>query len=183
MLYLIDTNVFLHTIPNNILDVAIACKKKDSCMIITETILSEIDPYKKSETYETVDKLTHGHMSGLEYIKIFDISKDTEVQETLKLIRNSFYYWIDKPEFWQKQVELGTIKKEDVRKEMKRAKKIDLGECELVAIIKCHKSEYSIVSNDYGNVHLHPHYNIFEAYKNDIGLVHSGPSWLKIIGI
>ena len=44
MYYLVDTNVFLHSICDEIYKVADVCKKNETEITVTETILNELEP-------------------------------------------------------------------------------------------------------------------------------------------
>lgn len=44
MYYLVDTNVFLHSISDTIFTVADLCKKNGTDITVTETILNELEP-------------------------------------------------------------------------------------------------------------------------------------------
>lgn len=58
----------------------------------------------------------------------------------------------------------------------------DMGEYELIAIVKCSDDQYEIVSNDKGRVFLHLDQNLFDSYAIDAGLiVISSENWLETI--
>ena len=83
------------------------------------------------------------------------------------------------PDYLHYLIQQGKLNRDDV----KRLRKKDLGECELLAIAKASKGEYWMVSNDLGRVYMHPEQNIFESYEGDSDVtVLLGMEWIKRIG-
>ena len=188
MYYLVDTNVFLHSICNNIFAVADLCKKNETEITITETILNELEPgyYLELEDinarniYTAVHNLSFGIM-GIKIIRIVKLEDIPGAKEELRKIRKKFYSWMTDVNYLNHLIEKGIITSDDIKKKSFRKK--DLGECELIAIAKSSKGEYEIVSNDKGKVFLHPEQNLFDDYAAEIGLVVlSSKEWLKNIG-
>lgn len=188
MYYLVDTNVFLHSICDNIFSVADLCKKNGTEITITETILNELEPgyYLEIEdesarnAYACVHNLSFGTM-GLKVIRLVKIDDIPGAKEELKIIRKRFYSWMNDVSYLNYLVSQGVITADDIKKKTFRNK--DMGECELIAIAKSADEEYEIVSNDRGRVFLHPEQNLFDEYAAGIGLtVLSSDEWLDRIG-
>ena len=185
MYYLVDTNVFLHTIDSEIGEVASKCKESGSDITITQTILDELCPgiYKEcddpssKEVYNSVSNYVDGRM-GFKLIKKLDINDITEAKKELKKIRDRYYKWTRDPIYLNKLIQEGKLTKEDIRKKSFRNK--DLGECELVAIAVTDPDIYEIVSNDRGRVYMHPDQNIYDSYKDRVRIL-TGEEWLEII--
>lgn len=184
MKYLVDTNIFLHTINSNIYGVAALCKELSSCINITPTILMELEPgyyleqqdKSSKEIYTCVNNLTNG---CLKVIEIFELADIEGAKEEFQRIRKRFYSWMNDANYLNYLIEQGTLKREDI----KLLKKKDLGECELLAIAKVSKGSYWIVSNDKGEVYQHPNQNIFKAYENDPDVtILLGSDWIEKIG-
>ena len=187
MYYLVDTNVFLHSICDNIYKVADLCKKNETDITVTETILNELEPgyYLEIEddtaknVYNSVSNLTYGRM-GMKVIRLVKLDDIPGAKEELKRIRKRFYSWMNNSEYLKFLVSQGKITKDDIKK--KNFKNKDLGECELIAIAKTAEDEYQIVTNDKGKVFLHPEQNLFDDYAPYIGLtVLSSEEWLRKI--
>lgn len=188
MYYLVDTNVFLHPICNMIFSVADLCKKNETEITITETILNELEPgyYReiKDETaksvYHSVYNLTYGAM-GLRMIRMIKLDDVPGAREELKKIRKKFYGWMGDGNYLKLLIEQGKITADDIKKKSFRKK--DLGECELIAIAKTAEDEYQIVTDDKGKVFLHPDQNLFDEYASDMGsVILSSETWLNKIG-
>lgn len=188
MYYLVDTNVFLHAINDDIYSVAELCKNNNTDVTITDTILNELEPgYYLSledetakQVYNSVSNLAHGTM-GLKVIRITNIVDIPGAKEELKKIRDRYYRWMRDGTYLQSLVEAGKITAEEIKKKSFRNK--DLGECELIAIVKTAKEDYDIVTNDKGRVFLHPEQNLFDDYASNEGLtVLSSEEWLNKIG-
>lgn len=188
MYYLVDTNVFLHSICNEIFVVADLCKKNETKITITETILNELEAgyYLKLEdetaknAYNSVYNLTYGTM-GLKIIRIVKLDDIPGAKDELKRIRKKFYSWMSDINYLNLLISQGVITVDDIKKKSFRNK--DLGECELIAIAKTAENKYSIVTNDKGRVYLHPEQNLFDDYAYGIGLiVLSSEEWLDKIG-
>lgn len=188
MYYLVDTNVFLHSICNEIFKVADLCKKNKTEITITETVLNELAPgyYLEIEdataknTYNSVYNLTYGTM-GMKAIRLVKLDDIPGAKEELKKIRKKFYSWMSDINYLNLLVSRGEITADNIKKNSFRNK--DLGECELIAIAKTTMDEYQIVTNDKGRVFLHPEQNLFDEYASDIGLtVLSSEEWLNKIG-
>ena len=188
MYYLVDTNVFLHSICNMIFVVADLCKKNETVITVTETILNELEPgyYLKIEdgtaknAYNSVYNLTYGTM-GMKVIRMVKLDDIPGAKEELKKIRRRFYSWMSDINYLNLLISQGAITADDIKKKSFRKK--DLGECELIAIAKTAEDEYQIVTNDKGRVFLHPEQNLFDDYASDIGLtVLSSEEWLNKIG-
>lgn len=188
MYYLVDTNVFLHTICSNIYGVADLCKKNNNDITITPTILNELDPgyYKETESssykeiYLSVSNLVTGTW-GVRAIRMICLDDIEGAKEELKKIRKRFYSWMRDPEYLQKLIQEGKISREDISKPSFRNK--DLGECELLAIAKVTSGQYWIVTNDKGRVFQHPDQNLFDTYAEDPDvIIITGEDWLDRIG-
>lgn len=188
MYYLVDTNVFLHSICDEIYKVADLCKRDETEITITETILNELEPgyYLEIEddtarnVYNSVHNLTHGTM-GVKVIRLVKLDDIPGAKEELKKIRKKFYSWMSNGEYLQHLILQGKITADAVKK--KSFKNKDLGECELIAIAKTAEDEYQIVTNDKGKVFLHPDQNLFDDYAANTGLiVLSSEEWLNEIG-
>ncbi len=188
MYYLVDTNVFLHSICDEIYRVADLCKKNETDITVTETILNELEPgyYLEIEddtakdVYNSVYNLTYGAM-GVKRIRLVKLDDIPGAKEELKRIRKKFYSWMSDANYIKFLISQGKITVDDIKKKNFRNK--DLGECELIAIAKTTENEYQIVTNDKGKVFLHPEQNLFDDYASNIGLVVlSGKEWLKKIG-
>lgn len=187
MYYLVDTNVFLHSICDNIFSVANLCKENNTAITITETILDELEPgyyiELEDETariiYNAVYNLTYGKM-GVKAIRLIKLEDIPGAKEELNNIRKRFYSWMKDGNYLNHLVSQGAITKDEIKKKSFRNK--DLGECELIAIAKTAEDEYQIVTNDIGKVFLHPEQNLFE-YAAKLGLtVLSSKEWLNRIG-
>ena len=188
MYYLVDTNVFLHSIRDEIFPVANLCKERNQEVTITETILKELDPGYYLETedaaakeiYNAVHTLTFGTM-GIQIIRLVKLEEIPGAKEELKKIRQRFYGWMKDPHYLKTLISQGVITENDIRKKSFRNK--DMGECELIAIAKVSLDEHQIVTNDKGSVFLHPKQNLFDEYASEIGLtVLNGDEWLLQIG-
>lgn len=188
MYYLVDTNVFLHSICDTVFTVADLCRKNGGKIAITETILNELKPgyYLEIEdetaknAYQSVYNLTYGTM-GTKVIRMIKLDDIPGAKEELKKIRKKFYEWMGNPDYLKMLIEQGKITADDIKKKSFRNK--DLGECELIAIAKTAKKEYQIVTNDKGRVFLHPDQNLFDEYAAETGLtVLSSEEWLSKIG-
>lgn len=188
MYYLVDTNVFLHSICDEIFAIADLCKKNETEITVTETILNELEPgyYLELEdetaknAYNSVYNLTYGTM-GIKVIRIVKLDDIPGAKEELKKIRKKFYSWMSDINYLNLLISQGVITADDIKKKSFRNK--DLGECELIAIAKTAEDEYQIVTNDKGRVFLHPEQNLFDDYASDIGLtVLSSEEWLDKIG-
>lgn len=188
MYYLVDTNVFLHSICDTVFTVADLCKKNETEITVTETILNELEPGYyleiKDETaknaYNSVYNLTYGTM-GVKAIRMVKLDDIPGAKEELKRIRKKFYSWMSDINYLNLLISQNVITADDIKKRSFRNK--DLGECELIAIAKTAEDEYQIVTNDKGRVFLHPDQNLFDEYASDIGLTVLGSEeWLDKIG-
>lgn len=188
MYYLVDTNVFLHSICDEIYEVADLCKKNETDITVTETILNELEPgyYLEIEddtaknVYNSVHNLTYGTM-GMKVIRLVKLDDIPGSKEELKKIRKKFYSWMSDINYLNHLISQGIITVDDIKKKSFRNK--DLGECELIAIAKTAEDEYQIVTNDKGKVFLHPEQNLFDDYASKTGLiVLSSEEWLDKIG-
>lgn len=188
MYYLVDTNVFLHSICDTVFTVADLCKKNETEITVTETILNELEPGYyleiKDETaknaYNSVYNLTYGTM-GVKAIRMVKLDDIPGAKEELKRIRKKFYSWMSDINYLNLLISQNVITADDIKKRSFRNK--DLGECELIAIAKTAEDEYQIVTNDKGRVFLHPNQNLFDEYASDIGLTVLGSEeWLDKIG-
>ncbi len=188
MYFLVDTNVFLHSICDKIFAIADLCKKNETEITVTETILNELEPgyYLELEdetaknAYNAVYNLTYGTM-GIKAIRIVKLDDIPGAKEELKKIRKKFYSWMSDTNYLNLLISQGVITADDIKKKSFRNK--DLGECELIAIAKTAEDEYQIVTNDKGRVYLHPEQNLFDDYASGIGLtVLSSEEWLDKIG-
>lgn len=188
MYFFVDTNVFLHSICDKIFAIADLCKKNETEITVTETILNELEPgyYLELEdetaknAYNAVYNLTYGTM-GIKAIRIVKLDDIPGAKEELKKIRKKFYSWMSDTNYLNLLISQGVITADDIKKKSFRNK--DLGECELIAIAKTAEDEYQIVTNDKGRVYLHPEQNLFDDYASGIGLtVLSSEEWLDKIG-
>lgn len=188
MYYLVDTNVFLHSICDEIFSVANFCKENNQDMTITETILSELEPgyylekEKKAtkEIYNAVHSFTFGTM-GSQLIRLVKLEEIPGAKEELKKIRQRFYGWMRDVNYLKRLISQGLITESEIKSKSFRNK--DMGECELIAIAKVSSDKYQLVTNDKGRVFLHPEQNLFDEYASEIGLtVLSGDEWLRKIG-
>lgn len=187
MYYLVDTNVFLHSICDEIYKVADLCKKNKTEITVTETILNELEPgyYLEIEddtaknVYTSVYNLTYGTM-GMKVIRLVKLDDIPGAKEELKKIRKKFYSWMSDVNYLNHLISQGIITVDVIKKKSFRNK--DLGECELIAIAKTAEDEYQIVTNDKGKVFLHPEQNLFDDYASNTGLiVLSSEEWLNKI--
>ena len=188
MYFFVDTNVFLHSICDKIFAIADLCKKNETEITVTETILNELEPgyYLELEdetaknAYNAVYNLTYGTM-GIKAIRIVKLDDIPGAKEELKKIRKKFYSWMSDINYLNLLISQGVITADDIKKKSFRNK--DLGECELIVIAKTAEDEYQIVTNDKGRVYLHPEQNLFDDYASGIGLtVLSSEEWLDKIG-
>lgn len=188
MYYLVDTNVFLHSICDEIYNVADLCKKNETEITVTETILNELEPgyYMEIEddtaknVYNSVYNLTYGTM-GMKVIRLVKLDDIPGSKEELKKIRKKFYSWMSDVNYLDHLISQGIITADVIKKKSFRNK--DLGECELIAIAKTAEDEYQIVTDDKGKVFLHPEQNLFDDYASHTGLiVLSSKEWLNNIG-
>lgn len=188
MYYLVDTNVFLHSICDDIFTVANLCKENNQDVTITKTILNELEPgyyleiedEAAKEVYNTVHNLTFGTM-GIQIIRLVKLEEIPGAKEELKKIRQRFYGWMRDVNYLKMLISQGKITENDIKKKSFRNK--DMGECELIAIAKVSSDEHHIVTNDKGRVFLHPEQNLFNEYASEIGLtVLSSDEWLRKIG-
>lgn len=188
MYYLVDTNVFLHSVCDEIYKVADLCKKNETEITITETILNELESgyYLEIEddtaknVYKSVYNLTYGTM-GMKVIRLVKLDDIPGAKEELKKIRKRFYGWMSDGNYLKCLISQGKITADAIKK--KSFKNKDLGECELIAIAKTAEDEYQIVTNDKGKVFLHPEQNLFDDYAAKTGLiVLSSEEWLNKIG-
>ena len=188
MYYLVDTNVFLHSICDDIFTVANLCKENNQDVTITKTILNELEPgyyleiedEAAKEVYNTVHNLTFGTM-GIQIIRLVKLEEIPGAKEELKKIRQRFYGWMRDVNYLKMLISQGKITENDIKKKSFRNK--DMGECELIAIAKVSSDEHQIVTNDKGRVFLHPEQNLFNEYASEIGLtVLNSDEWLRKIG-
>ncbi len=188
MYYLVDTNVFLHSICDEIFTVANLCKENNQDVTITETILNELEPgyYLEiedgaaKEIYNAVHNLTFGTM-GIQIIRLVKLEEIPGAKEELRKIRRRFYGWMRDVNYLKMLISQGVITENDIKKKSFRNK--DMGECELIAIAKVSSDEHQIVTNDKGRVFLHPEQNLFDEYASEIGLtVLNSDEWLRKIG-
>ncbi len=188
MYYLVDTNVFLHSICDDIFTVANLCKENNQDVTITKTILNELEPgyyleiedEAAKEVYNTVHNLTFGTM-GIQIIRLVKLEEIPGAKEELKKIRQRFYGWMRDVNYLKMLISQGKITENDIKKKSFRNK--DMGECELIAIAKVSSDEHHIVTNDKGRVFLHPEQNLFNEYASEIGLtVLNSDEWLRKIG-
>ncbi len=97
MFYLVDTNVFLHSICDEIFTVANLCKENETEITITETILNELEPgyYLEIEdetsrdVYKSVYNLTYG-TRGMKVIRIVKLNEIPGATEELKRFEKNF---------------------------------------------------------------------------------------------
>mgnify|MGYP005775150903 FL=1 len=188
MYYLVDTNVFLHSICDDIFTVANLCKENNQDVTITKTILNELEPgyyleiedEAAKEVYNTVHNLTFGTM-GIQIIRLVKLEEIPGAKEELRKIRQRFYGWMRDVDYLKMLISQGKITENDIKKKSFRNK--DMGECELIAIAKVSSDEHHIVTNDKGRVFLHPEQNLFDEYASEIGLtVLNSDEWLRKIG-
>lgn len=188
MYYLLDTNIFLHAINNNVVDVAQFCKKNNNDITITETIITELKPgyyleltdEATKEIYSAVRAMTDGTINP-KLIRVINVEDVPGAKEELKKIRERFYGWINDPIYLRSLIEDGQLQEDEIRKRNFRNK--DLGECELIAIAKTSDEDYTIVTDDKGKVFLHPESNIFNEYALPEGIrVLSSSEWLVYVG-
>lgn len=188
MYYLVDTNVFLHSICDDIFTVANLCKENNQDVTITKIILNELEPgyyleiedEAAKEVYNTVHNLTFGTM-GIQIIRLVKLEEIPGAKEELKKIRQRFYGWMRDVNYLKMLISQGKITENDIKKKSFRNK--DMGECELIAIAKVSSDEHHIVTNDKGRVFLHPEQNLFNEYASEIGLtVLNSDEWLRKIG-
>ena len=123
MYYLVDTNIFLHTINSNIYGVADLCKKNNSDITITQTILNELDSgyYRENddisskEIYNVVNRLVTGKW-GIKAIRMICLNEIKGAETELKKIRQRYYGWMKNPEYLKKLIQEGKLSKEDIKK-------------------------------------------------------------------
>lgn len=123
MYYLVDTNVFLHSICDTIYLVADLCKKNKTEIAVTETILKELEPgyyqdledEKAKDVYHCVYNLTYGKM-GMKVIRMIKLDDIPGAREELKKIRKKFYSWMGNTDYLKLLIAQGKITAEDIRK-------------------------------------------------------------------
>ncbi len=182
MKYLVDTNIFFHTINPCIYEVAEKCRVSKRGMCVTNTILNELEPrhyhIEFSPDFKDVFTSVYNQIYTFKTIELISLSDVPKAPEELKMIRKRHYYWIKDPAYLKRLISQGVIKKEDIKSLPTR----DLGECELVAIAKSSGGEYQIVTNDKGRVFAHPFQNVFSHYENDPDVVIiNGQDWLEMV--
>lgn len=185
MKYLVDTNVFFHTINSNIYGVAKKCIDIGDIACITQTILDELTPgYYLVENESTKGISTAVSLFASDKFKLIELINISDVdgaKELLKSIRDGFYSWMHKADYLQMLLEKGEITVQEIKS--KTFKNKDLGECELLAIAKASHGAYILITNDKGEVFHHPYQNIFEPYKDDPEVViYNGAEWISKIG-
>jgi len=165
--------------------VAARCNCIGSNMNITPTILEEISPgYKlaedtKAESREILNSVTMMTKNPFNLINIISLDDIEGANKIYKSIRNGFYSWITDARFLQLKIDQGELTQKDI----KTLKYRDVGECELLAIAKASRGKYVLITNDQGEVYLHPFENIFEAFKDDDEvIIFNGKEWIKKIG-
>ncbi|SEW31369.1 hypothetical protein [[Clostridium] fimetarium] len=186
MKYLVDTNVFLHTIDSNIYGVAKKCSDLNNNVCITQTIMDELTPgyyivKSDASTAEIEICVRNCTKNGVfKVIELIDISEIDGAKIILKSIRDRFYSWMYNFDYLQLLLQRGEITQKEISSKCFKNK--DLGECELLSIAKASHGEYVIITNDRGHVYCHPYQNIFEAYEEDNDVViYSGNKWIKDI--
>lgn len=185
---MVDTNVFLHVIGSDIYGVAVLCKESGRDMVITQTIMDELEPgyYRETEDSSTkeIAVAVRNYVTGERGFKIICLLRLADIagaEEELKKIRKRYYGWMNDAAYLHKLVEEGIITREEIRS--KGFRKKDLGECELIAIAKASKGEYMVVTNDRGRVYKHPDLNLFDIYAGDSDVkIISGEEWIAILG-
>lgn len=183
MKYLVDTNVFLHTI-SNIYGVAVLCNEMENPICVTPTIVEELDPgYFKEKDDKSTKEIyicINNMIDKFKLIKLVNVTDYYGAKEELKKIRERYYGWLKNPQYLQDLVDKGILKKEDIKKPSFRKK--DLGECELLAIAKVSNGEFLLITNDRGRVFKHPDINIFDTYKGETDIIIlTGDEWKKEI--
>lgn len=182
MFYLVDTNIFIHTISNRAYEVSSRCNDINEPVTITKTILSELEPgyylandnISAREIYNSVCRLS----GQLGLIKIVSFSDISGAKEEFDKIRSRFYSWIYNAGYLRTLIEEHQLEEKDIPKLSHK----DLGECELLAIAKATNNQSMIVTNDKGRVYKHPDLNIFSDYKDDKSvIIINGDEWMKNI--
>jgi predicted nucleic acid-binding protein len=183
--YLIDTNIFIHTINSNIYAVAAKCNDIGSKMYITPTIIDELSPgYKlteitKQEAQEILNCVTTMTKSPFNLIDIVSLDSVDGARQIYKSLRDGFYSWIYKTDYLHLMIQQGKLLPEDI----KTLKYRDIGECELLAMAKASKGAYLLITNDQGRVYKHPYINIFEKFQyDDDVIIIRGAEWIDNIG-
>ncbi len=123
MYYLVDTNVFLHSICDDIFTVANLCKENNQDVTITKTILNELEPgyyleiedEAAKEVYNTVHNLTFGTM-GIQIIRLVKLEEIPGAKEELKKIRQRFYGWMRDVNYLKMLISQGKITENDIKK-------------------------------------------------------------------
>lgn len=189
MVYLVDTNVFIKAIPENIFQAACICSEKGKEITITETILNELEPgddkVQADSSIKTpfimVDNLVKGTMA-VKNIKLISIKSIPGAEKEYVKLRRSYYSWMTDTKYLRELISEGKITPAEIKAE--RFKNRDKGECELIAVALTAPGEYTIVSDDYGKVYLHPYQNIFKDYAIPKGVrVICSDEWKKEIGL
>ena len=123
MYYLVDTNVFLHSICDEIFTVANLCKENNQDVAITETILNELEPgyyleiedKAAKEVYNAVHNLTFGTM-GIQIIRLVKLEEIPGAKEELRKIRQRFYGWMRDVDYLKMLISQGVITENDIKK-------------------------------------------------------------------
>ena len=131
MYYLVDTNVFLHSICDEIFTVANLCKENNQDVTITETILNELEPgyyleiedEAAKEVYNAVHNLTIGTM-GIQIIRLVKLEEIPGAKEELRKIRQRFYGWMRDVDYLKMLISQGVITENDIKKKSFRNKRI-----------------------------------------------------------
>ena len=188
MYYLVDTNIFLWAIKEKIYDVANDCKKINKDIVITSTILNELEPGNDKskedpslrDVYVQVNNLVTGGM-GAKLITKVDISTIPKAKAEYQKIRNRFYSWMGDADYLKQLIDNNKLTEKEIKSSTFRNK--DKGECELIALAIADPENYNmIVSDDKGRVYVHPEQNLFDDYavQNGVNVIVS-KQWLETI--
>lgn len=181
MKFLVDTNVFLHSINEYIVAVACKCKERNRTINITKTILNELDPGFNEEILfqETYNCVSRCCDSNINLINVIDINCIQEAKKIYKSIREQYYRWMTDTNYLNKLIKDGKLTRDEIKS--KAFKNKDVGECELIAVAKAFYGQYVIISDDKGKVYKHPDINLFEIFKKQGLDIYTCDTWLEII--
>lgn len=177
--HLIDTNVFIEYLEDRLYEVIQKCEKIKVDLTITDEILRELQPSKKSDMNKDLSVMVENYCKWkkIKYIDL-DSAENEEIKKRYKAIRKTHYSWIKDTDYLRNLIEKGVLEK----KEIKNLKYRDVGECQLIAFAIENKDSI-IVTQDKGKVYKHPEIDLFDLFKKSDGVqVYWGDSWLQMIG-
>lgn len=167
MIYLFDTCTLKHELGTGqkVDEVAEYCKKNNLIFCISNEIIKELEPNKNKlskdefnsshELYAYVDLLAKSNK-----IELINIEEDEDIFRNFSKIRKTHYGWMKNRKYC---MDILGLKASQISSKSFKYK--DVGECSLIAIALTNPSIHIIISEDKGQVHLHPNINIFDEYK------------------